>query len=432
MSIQRAVLMVAFHFPPCTGTSGVHRADKFVRYLPLFGWRPLVVTAHPRAYPSLDPHASGSPKDFGDLVLARAFALDVARHLSIRGRYPRLAALPDRWVSWWPFAFFAGLRLIRRFRPAAIWSTYPIATAHLVAFALHRCTGLPWAADFRDPMAEEDYPPDPVLRFCHERIERLAAAHASLLIFTTASACAYYRERHRLRSRPRTTVIPNGYDDVDFEGLPVSGSSPIPLGRPVRILHSGMLYGQERDPSPLLRALATLSSRGAVDPSRLTILFRGPFDDPRLRNQIAAYNLDDLVSLLPPVPHLEALREAAQADALLLIQGPSCNRQIPAKVYEYLRLGRPILALTDPAGDTALLLRRTGGATVLALDPALIASRLPEFLSAVRNGLHPPPIREVVETFNRRAQSALLAASLDTMTSAPLDCLAAARFSLEH
>src|SRR5262245_40121487 len=81
----RRVLMVAFHFPPCTGTSGVHRTDKFARYLPEYGWSPVVLTASPRAYPS---STEATAQNTSDLPVARALALDAARNLAIGGRYP--------------------------------------------------------------------------------------------------------------------------------------------------------------------------------------------------------------------------------------------------------------------------------------------------------------------------------------------------------
>ena len=108
--------MIAYHFPPLQGSSGIQRTLKFSRYLPEFGWQPLVLTVHPRAYPatSQDQLAEIPPR----LAVYPAFALDAARHLSLKGRYPRWLALPDRWSSWWFGAVPAGLALIRRYRPA--------------------------------------------------------------------------------------------------------------------------------------------------------------------------------------------------------------------------------------------------------------------------------------------------------------------------
>ena len=100
----------------------------------------------------------------------------------------------------------------------------------------------------------------------------------------------------------------------------------------------------------------------------------------------------------------------ATASALLLLQDEVCDRQIPAKAYEYLRLGLPILALTSAQGDTASLLRRTGGGTVLALrDADAIADGLPRFLDAVRLGHHPTASVAAVREFSREAQTRALA-----------------------
>src|SRR2546423_8089842 len=141
--------MVAFHFPPSAGSSGIQRTLRFVQHLPALGWEPVVLTAHPRAHERLsdDLLAEVPP----GVKVVRAFALYSARHLSIRGRYPGILARPDRWQSWRVGAAFAGLRLMRQQRFDAIWSTYPIATAHQIAARLNRRTAVPRVADFRDP-----------------------------------------------------------------------------------------------------------------------------------------------------------------------------------------------------------------------------------------------------------------------------------------
>ena len=102
---MRKVLMIAFHYPPYQGGSGIHRSLKFSRYLRGYGWHPIVLSAHPRAYPKIGDHQLREiPLD---VIVERAFALDTAKHLSFRGRYLRLLALPDQWVSWWAGAVCA-------------------------------------------------------------------------------------------------------------------------------------------------------------------------------------------------------------------------------------------------------------------------------------------------------------------------------------
>jgi hypothetical protein len=192
---MKKILMIAFHYPPFSGGSGVHRTLKFSRYLPDHGWKPIILTANPRAYPRVgDEQLHEIP---AAVRVTRVFALDAARHLSVRGSYLRYTALPDRWVSWWLGAVPAGLRLIRKFRPEVIWSTYPIATAHLIGLTLHRLTGIPWIADFRDSMTENEYPPDSATRCVYSWIERHAVRYCSRAVFTAPGALRLYAERYQ-------------------------------------------------------------------------------------------------------------------------------------------------------------------------------------------------------------------------------------------
>ena len=164
--------MVAFHFPPWSGGSGIQRTLRFVQHLPAQGWQPLVLSASPMAYPQtgVDLLAEVPP----GTVVQRSFALDASRHLSIKGRYFGWTARPDRWMSWQWAAVRDGMRMIEAYRPDAIWSTYPIATAHLIGAELQRRSGLPWVADFRDPMAQDGYPSDPAVWKRFKAIETVA------------------------------------------------------------------------------------------------------------------------------------------------------------------------------------------------------------------------------------------------------------------
>ena len=101
---MQKVLMIAFHYPPFQGGSGVHRTLKFSRYLPGHGWQPVVLSAHPRANPNIGTEQLAEVSK--ETIVKPAFALDTARHLAVRGRYLRLLALPDQWAIWWLGAVF--------------------------------------------------------------------------------------------------------------------------------------------------------------------------------------------------------------------------------------------------------------------------------------------------------------------------------------
>jgi len=415
MSTPRRVLMVAYHFPPLQGGSGVLRTLGFARYLPEAGWEPLVLSASARAY----AQTADSAQLDGQLTVRRSMALDAARHLSLRGRYPGCLALPDRWSSWWLSAVPAGLAMIRRYRPDAIWSTYPIATAHLIGLSLHKLSGLPWIADQRDPMLDDSdpqapYPPNPRVHRLHRWIEQRIAAKSAAIVCTTPGALAAHRRRLAQVEAGRFHLIENGYDEAGFDR-----ANCAPAGHRSRflLLHSGVIYPSERDPQALFEALGRLRRDGVLAAHNFQLLLRATGHDAWLATLLAKYGITELVTLAPLLPHQEALREMQSADGLLLLQAANCNDQIPAKLYEYLRCRRPVLALTDLAGDSAAKLRLCGIDTIGQLASCSDCARaLLRFLELARQGRAPLASPSSIALQSRQARSHALAAVLDQLT----------------
>jgi hypothetical protein len=408
------LLMVAFHFPPLAGSSGIQRTVSFARHLPRFGWEPLILTAHPRTYERV------SADQLADLpahtVVERAFALDSGRHLALMGRYPRFAAVPDRVASWWLGAVPKGLAMIRKFRPRAIWSTYPVATAHLIGHTLHRVSGLPWIADFRDPMAQEGYPPDPRIWRSFRKIEERALRRASFSVFATPGAAKMYGDRYPDVPSSRIVVIENGYEEESFSKLGAA-AEPLLAGS-ITLLHSGIVYPSERDPTQLFHALRTMLESGRLQPRELRLRLRASANDALLGRMIDEWRVGEVVELAPPLPYRDALVEMTRADGLLVLQASNCNDQIPAKAYEYLRCRRPIVALTDPEGDTAKLLRAAGVRRVARLDSASeIAQELRTFLDEARSARAALPDDAFVAGASRLSRTRELSGLLDRLSA---------------
>lgn len=407
------VLMVAYHFPPLAGSSGIQRTLRFVQHLPGFGWQPLVLTASLRAYERISTDLQAEIPQ--GTVVRRAFAVDAARHLSVGGRYLAALARPDRWMNWKYAAVWEGMRIIREFKPQAIWSTYPIATAHLIGAELHRRSGLPWLADFRDPMAQDGYPADPLTWNSFKAIEQSATQHAAYSIFSTPGAARIYRERFPEAAR-RIVVLENGYDEESFAAAERGGGAArAALNRgTVTLLHSGIVYPSERDPTQLFVALGRLAKAGKIRPGDFKIRFRAAVHDDLLHRLAAEHGVDAFIETCPPVAYRKALQEMLCADALLVMQGSNCNEQIPAKIYEYMRAGRPIVCLSDPAGDTVTALRRVGVSLTARLDSANeIEALLPTFLSAAGSQATGALDADLVRSASRRGRAESLARLLD-------------------
>lgn len=396
----RAVLMVAFHFPPMAASSGMHRTLSFARALLARGWHPIILTATRNAYDRTDDeHLPDIPEG---VTVTRAPCVDTARHLSVAGRYPGWLARPDRWISWFLSAVPVGLRHAREHQVSALWSTYPIATAHLIGGAIAGRSGLPWIADFRDPMAHAGYPADPAVWQSFLRVEQKTVPLATSSVFATEGAARLYRERYP-EFTSRISVIENGYDEDAFTEAERATNRFAPLNPgSMTLLHSGIAYPEWRDPVNLFKAVRALRDEGRLGPEAIRLRFRGSGHDAFIRRRAREYGVEDCVELLAPIPYKDALAEMLRADGLVVLQSNGCNDQVPAKLYEYLRAGRPVIGLSD--GETARVLRRFGVEAVAALESeADVRIHLDRFVAMVAAGRAPTsPGTQVLEASRDR------------------------------
>ena len=369
---NKNVLMVAFHFPPCKGSSGIQRTLSFCKNLATqTAWDTHVLTANPSAY------VATSNEQMGDIPakcsVIRSPCLDASRHLAVSGRYLQRTALPDNWSSWPLLGFFHGRRFIRKNGIDLLWSTYPIASAHKLASKLHKSTGIPWIADFRDPMVEWDdvsgqwYPDNEHLRIARLRVESIVARYAERTVFCTKSAREIFLDRYKNFCPEKAHVISNGFDESIFSRVEAGGEATHAnrtRANTIRILHSGTLYpGSDRGPEGFLTAVKKYLDTKDESLPTLKVVLRATGFDLETEEIVNRLGLSDIVSIEQPIAYEAAIREMFEADILLVIQGQTSNPAIPAKMYEYIRVGKPILAAVDEYGETLKLAKELGVTT---------------------------------------------------------------------
>jgi glycosyltransferase involved in cell wall biosynthesis len=227
-----------------------------------------------------------------------------------------------------------------------------------------------------------------------------------------------YEQRYP-EAASRLRVVENGYDEGSFAGAEAPLERTRSPGGPVTLLHSGLIYPSERDPTAFFDALAALKHDGVIDGNRLRVVLRASGSVETFSALVRERNIDDVVSFPPSIPYREALTEMAAADGLLVLQASNCNHLIPAKLYECLRARRPVIGLTDPAGDTAAKLGEAGIDTIAPLDDAAAIRRLIErVLSEARSGTLPIASDAAVHAADRRSRARELAQLLDEVASA--------------
>jgi glycosyltransferase involved in cell wall biosynthesis len=326
-----------------------------------------------------------------DAAVIRTRFLNTKRHLSFRGVYPALLALPDVWIGWLPWALRGARGLIAADPIDVVYSTSPHATAHLVARRIAAQTRVPWVTDFRDPWIED--PPEPgtpngiVYRHVNRWLERDVVRRSAAVVASTEHLRDLLRDRYHLERREKFHVIANGYDEADFALLPARSERP---SKRLRIVHAGSINAGFRDPRPVFAALRRLIAQGKLRADECEIRFVGPGDygdSAEVRSAIDEAGLGSAVELTARVPYEEALKELTSADILLLLQASDDTvGLVPAKLYEYLRAGRPVLAFVRDGAVTEIL-HATGGGW--AADPrtcSAIDAALADAIGAWRSG----------------------------------------------
>jgi len=405
-SLKKQVLLISFYFPPFHKSSGSLRILKFAKYLPQFGFEPRVLTASTFAYEKRDNSSlQGLPVG---LEVHRAFALDAKRHLSFRGKYPQFVATPDRYASWIVPAILLGLRLVYQHNIDLIFSSSPTLSNHIIGRFLSRITGKPWIADFRDPGWDGEGQDNSLDSRARKMIEGLTFKNAAGITLTTNRMRELYLRRYAKRKEGTVHVIENGFDDPDFQHVAFKTQSP---RFPIRFLHAGLLDADDRNPSAFFQALRKLKDKHPHVQEKCCFDLVAPGAEQKYADEIKKLHLTDLVSIKPAEPYKTVLQRMAKADVLLLFQGESCDLQVPAKLYEYFRIGKPVLALTTHRGETAQAVNSTGAGLVVSInDVDAIAEQLEKWIRPLPSGKVLPQIDpSLISAYSRERQSDKLA-----------------------
>ncbi len=420
---SKSLLLICFHFPPVQGGSGVHRITAWCKYLAQMGWDITVLTVTPNAH--VQVRKQNLKQIPPGIKVLQAPAIDAARHLSLWKRYPGWAAIPDRWQSWIVSGIFTGTRQIQKNRPDIILSTAPIASAHVIALGLHTMFHLPWIADFRDPITGVGQETAHLEKLARQWIEKKVMERADHITVTTPGTFHLYQKKYGQKASRKISIIENGFDPALFD-LNVQEDKPCPppdQKSPLIFLHSGLIYSRGRNPKNLFEALAALRDQGKISEENLCFVFRASGFSQEYAKKYHHLNLGNLVRFEDEsISHENAIAEMKKAHALVVFQGSVFNAQIPAKVYEYLAVGKPILGMVDPKGDTAGLLNRMNTATILDMNHAShIKKNLPECIRKITNNEIPVPDSSTVQSFSRKAGTLQLNAILERFTTRQKD-----------
>ncbi len=377
---KKHILFVSYYFPPMGG-GGVQRIVKFLKYWDYQQYRVTVLTVKPSFFyaedaellkeipPSVRVLHSGSLDPFRLFYLLRK----LFPHRKERLKQPRESGagwrrlanflfLPDSRLLWLPFALARIERLHREDPLDLMVATVSPFTAGLIGAYSQRLLGIPYVLDLRDAWTENPFHPriSKIHNYFQNRLEALAFRRASGVVFVNPWLEKKYRRKYPFLQEKRTITIRNGYDEEDFRELEQgSGIPESPQTAELAIGIFGTIYSQSNWPLPLMEAVRQLDSSLKERSQSLKIYFVGKWSGDFL-NRLRELNLDHRIEQVGYLPHREMLSRARQMDVLVISHQsglPGSPFITPGRIYEFLRLRKPILALCDRQSDIADLVR---------------------------------------------------------------------------
>ncbi|HOK96469.1 MAG TPA: hypothetical protein P5175_11145 [Anaerohalosphaeraceae bacterium] len=437
-SPKKKVLMICYQFPPDMGVGSL-RSRKYAQYLEDFGWECSVLTRcfgrdrkvhFPGTVTITSVYAPDLSQWLGQLVrivqsLRRwlrkkcstvgstnnpsAAAALSSDGMGMATQIQRMFLLPDTQFLWIlaaiPFALWK-----QRDCRVIYTSAWPVS-CHVLGLLVHKLTGKPWVADYRDEwtLNTQWLPPTRFHRWLGEKLDAACVRNARFVVNTTEIRTQNFI--HKFGGNPNKYVtIHNGYDQQDI--APYLALTP-----PAEVLtltSIGSLYGG-RDPRPLLNTLADCVHSGLIDKQQLLVRLIG-VQSESLQSQIDQLGISECVHVIPRIPQLQAFEHLAQSHIALLIGSEMERYAMTTKLYEYVGMGKKIFALVPP-GPVQEFVVRCGGICAMYNDTTQIKQALMVIFDQFRQGLlsqNSPPN----QTYERRNLAGQFAALLDACLTA--------------
>jgi glycosyltransferase involved in cell wall biosynthesis len=426
VTVELRALVVAYNFPP-VGGAGVQRVLKLVKYLPAHGVAPRVLTVSNPSVPVLD---ASLERDFPPgLVVTRVRTLEpgyAAKRAAWQAKGPEAAPprgaqalrkkltsgaasvarqllFPDPQLLWQPAAQLGLARELARERPDVVFVSGPPFSQFLLApttRAFRRRTAL--VLDYRDEWStyrtSYEMMGSVLGRLIGDPLEHALLRSAHAITIATEEFRAALLERFPFLDPSRVHAIPNGYDDED---MPAEHVDP-PKDRLV-IAYAGTIF-KLTSTRGFLAGIRRFHERSPELAQSLSVRFMGRIVETEADAFEGTRALG--VETLGYLPHDEVLRALAASHITLCVLDDvtGAERIYPAKIFELMAIGRPILTLS-PEGALARLVRSEKLGVVLPpRDEAAIAAHLESLVNDFRAGklsaktTAKPPAR-----FSRRA-----------------------------
>lgn len=407
------------------GGSGVQRPLKFAKYLKNYGWEPIVVAPEPGIYHTFDESLIQELEESSirvERVQNSSLFKAGKRKIKTSPKKPWKTALlkwitswfflPDNKKGWINNAVKRCIEIDNKETISAVFATAPPYSNLIAAKQIKEKTGLPVVMDLRDDWLESHLIHYPT-KWHFNKMKAIEEETLKAADHITA-VNKYYTSKIKERlgeTCPETTVIPNGFDQQNFERAVPAGDDDV-----FSILYSGLFYGS-RKPDWFLQSVCKVMVRNSEFREKIQLQFQGGLEQAHWKT-INQMGLTDVVIDFGYLKHQDAVQNLVNSDLLFLTLGDRkhISAVTPGKVFEYMGSLKPILAFI-PDGVTRALLQEYGASAVVGIkDVAAGADAIEDYFEKWKSGQLPGGDPEFVKQFERSYTTGVLSRILDDLT----------------
>lgn len=404
------------------GLSGVQRTLKFTKYLPEYGWEPIVLTSSPRSFYAYDESllneinaeqvciyrtsegAAAAKKELINnykISKFRSYTIQKIARAGLQTIYQ-----PDSKIRWKNPALELGRKIIAEHKIDVIFATAPPFTDFLIARQLSSEFGIPYIVDYRDVWIDNPFHfyATPFHKLYSINLEKDILTYAKKAIVTNRGTKELLLKRYSLVHHDDITIIPHGYDESDFKQL----RHIKPESKHFTITHSG-LFQDNRTPKYFLKALSLFISENTEAGTKIRANFVGLMR-PEHEKYIKKYGLEKNVEQFGYLNHIESVKKLLESDVLWLMLNDTVRS--PGKLYEYFGAEKPILASLPDGTMKKLALDTKAAICTQPKDVQAIKEAIAKFYELWKKGVLPKPDTEYVTSFDRYKLTANLAKEL--------------------
>ncbi|WP_343640170.1 glycosyl transferase family 1 [Chryseobacterium sp.] len=377
---QKKILIITYYWPPAGGP-GVQRWLKFAKYLPDFGWKPIIYTPENPSYPLLDETLMKDVPENIEMVRTKiwepyqlaeklnksnkkfkAGQFDVGKNQSWKSRLSIWVRgnffIPDARVFWVKPSITFLEKYLKENKIDTIVTSGPPHSLHLIGLGLkNKMPDLKWVADFRDPWTEISYYKHLKLTKSsdkkHRQLESAVFKNADITLATSYTDAENFR-----KAGANAFCITNGFDESD-SSKKAGENKNSQIEKAFTLSYIGVLE-QLRNPENLWKALDELVKENAEFAADFKLKFVGRIDD-KILHSIENSSLKNHILNLGYLAHGKAVKEMQNSNLLLITNFPNESSRgiIPGKIFEYLASGKLILSFGPDKADVSKILEET-------------------------------------------------------------------------